>query len=80
MHKLFSRRAASIPACSITPGGNLGKCRRHLAISKTLFGSSRNTSHEKHILILGSGAVGTYYGARLAEAGHNVYFFTNRYV
>mmetsp|Transcript_41802 Transcript_41802/g.65396 ORF Transcript_41802/g.65396 Transcript_41802/m.65396 type:complete len:360 (+) Transcript_41802:97-1176(+) len=77
MHKLFSRRAASIPACSITPGGNLGKCRRHLAISKTLFGSSRNTSHEKNILILGSGAVGTYYGARLAEAGHNVYFFTN---
>src|ERR1017187_8542868 len=30
------------------------------------------------IAIIGSGAVGSYYGGRLAEAGHNVHFLMRR--
>ncbi|TAJ21581.1 MAG: 2-dehydropantoate 2-reductase, partial [Dehalococcoidia bacterium] len=30
------------------------------------------------VAIIGSGAVGCYYGARLAEAGHEVHFLMRR--
>lgn len=32
----------------------------------------------KRIAVIGSGALGTYYGARLAEAGHDVHFLMRR--
>jgi hypothetical protein len=31
-------------------------------------------NHEKKVAVIGSGAVGLYYGSRLAEAGHHVSF------
>ncbi len=34
----------------------------------------RSTDHHMQISILGSGAVGGYYGAKLARAGHDVTF------
>ena len=39
---------------------------------------SKSATSRKKIAVIGAGAVGGYYGARLAEAGHDVHFLARR--
>ena len=45
---------------------------------ETLYAGFQGVTGGKKIAIIGAGAVGGYYGARLAEAGHKVHFLVRR--
>lgn len=35
-------------------------------------------TEQRSIAVIGAGAIGSYYGTRLAESGHNVHFLMRR--